>query len=229
MRTASRWTDVFSSLLLIILTLWFVESHLLTETSLDSCRSIQVPLPEQDGPSRGTWQKLEMFGSKELAYAIALQDFQLFMSISQVVWTSIDCRSSCLKNSLVSLAARTSLSSLRPIQIWKDNGESRFVHETIQSDSVLDCHRNLFDSKSRKTSSTSQEIHQDRFLVSRVELERRRTSDSLSSSCREYRDLNAFFAIVMGLSNIAVSRLSLTWEVSCSCLTTFDRRNLPRF
>lgn len=31
-------------------------------------------------------------------------------------------------------------------------------------------------------------------------------------SCKEYQNLNAFCAIVMGLSNVAVSRLSLTWE-----------------
>jgi Rap guanine nucleotide exchange factor 4 len=31
-------------------------------------------------------------------------------------------------------------------------------------------------------------------------------------SCKEYKNLNAFFAIVMGLNNVAVSRLSLTWE-----------------
>ena len=31
-------------------------------------------------------------------------------------------------------------------------------------------------------------------------------------SCRELKNLNAFFAIVMGLSNSAVSRLTLTWE-----------------
>ncbi|XP_064614683.1 rap guanine nucleotide exchange factor 4-like [Liolophura sinensis] len=34
----------------------------------------------------------------------------------------------------------------------------------------------------------------------------------LASYCREYQNLNSFFAIVMGLSNIAVSRLSQTWE-----------------
>ncbi len=32
-------------------------------------------------------------------------------------------------------------------------------------------------------------------------------------SCKDYQNLNSFFAIVMGLSNIAVSRLSQTWEV----------------
>lgn len=31
-------------------------------------------------------------------------------------------------------------------------------------------------------------------------------------SCKEYQNLNAFFAIVMGLSNMAVSRLQQTWE-----------------
>lgn len=31
-------------------------------------------------------------------------------------------------------------------------------------------------------------------------------------SCRDFKNLNALFAIVMGLGNVAVSRLSLTWE-----------------
>ncbi|CAH1788290.1 unnamed protein product [Owenia fusiformis] len=34
----------------------------------------------------------------------------------------------------------------------------------------------------------------------------------LAAYCKEYQNLNSFFAIVMGLSNIAVSRLSQTWE-----------------
>ncbi|XP_046678559.1 rap guanine nucleotide exchange factor 4 isoform X2 [Homalodisca vitripennis] len=34
----------------------------------------------------------------------------------------------------------------------------------------------------------------------------------LACYCKEYQNLNAFFAVVMGLSNVAVSRLSLTWE-----------------
>ena len=32
-------------------------------------------------------------------------------------------------------------------------------------------------------------------------------------SCKDNQNMNSFFAIVMGLSNIAVSRLSQTWEV----------------
>lgn len=31
-------------------------------------------------------------------------------------------------------------------------------------------------------------------------------------SCKEYQNLNAFFAVVMGLSNIACSRLSQSWD-----------------
>ncbi|XP_055859441.1 rap guanine nucleotide exchange factor 4 isoform X3 [Episyrphus balteatus] len=34
----------------------------------------------------------------------------------------------------------------------------------------------------------------------------------LAAYCKEYQNLNAFFAIVMGLSNMAVSRLQLTWD-----------------
>lgn len=33
-------------------------------------------------------------------------------------------------------------------------------------------------------------------------------------SCKEYKNLNGFFAITMGLSNPAVCRLNMTWEVS---------------
>ncbi|XP_029461658.1 rap guanine nucleotide exchange factor 4 [Rhinatrema bivittatum] len=34
----------------------------------------------------------------------------------------------------------------------------------------------------------------------------------IATHCKEYKNLNSFFAIVMGLSNVAVSRLCLTWE-----------------
>ncbi|KAG7227584.1 hypothetical protein INR49_005399, partial [Caranx melampygus] len=34
----------------------------------------------------------------------------------------------------------------------------------------------------------------------------------IAAHCKEYRNLNTFFAIIMGLSNPAVSRLSQTWE-----------------
>lgn len=34
----------------------------------------------------------------------------------------------------------------------------------------------------------------------------------IAFSCKEFQNLNAFFAIVMGLSNNAISRLSQSWE-----------------
>uniref|UniRef100_A0A3B3HWZ8 Rap guanine nucleotide exchange factor 4 n=1 Tax=Oryzias latipes TaxID=8090 RepID=A0A3B3HWZ8_ORYLA len=34
----------------------------------------------------------------------------------------------------------------------------------------------------------------------------------IAAHCKDYKNLNAFFAIIMGLSNPAVSRLSQTWE-----------------
>ena len=34
----------------------------------------------------------------------------------------------------------------------------------------------------------------------------------IASYCKNHQNLNTFFAIVMGLSNVAVSRLSNTWE-----------------
>lgn len=41
-------------------------------------------LPEQEGPSKGTWQILEMFGSKELAYVLSLYDWELFNAVHPV-------------------------------------------------------------------------------------------------------------------------------------------------
>lgn len=39
-------------------------------------------------------------------------------------------------------------------------------------------------------------------------------------SCREFKNLNSFFAIIMGMSNPAVSRLSQTWEVKSAKIYT---------
>ncbi|EGV95677.1 Rap guanine nucleotide exchange factor 4 [Cricetulus griseus] len=40
----------------------------------------------------------------------------------------------------------------------------------------------------------------------------------IAAHCKEYKNLNSFFAIIMGLSNVAVSRLALTWEQRSTCL-----------
>ena len=43
-----------------------------------------TPLVEQEGPTKGTWQILEMFGSKELAYILTLYDWELFNAVHPV-------------------------------------------------------------------------------------------------------------------------------------------------
>uniref|UniRef100_A0A8C9WJ55 Rap guanine nucleotide exchange factor 4 n=1 Tax=Scleropages formosus TaxID=113540 RepID=A0A8C9WJ55_SCLFO len=41
----------------------------------------------------------------------------------------------------------------------------------------------------------------------------------IAAHCKEYKNLNSFFAIIMGMSNPAVSRLSQTWEVGVAART----------
>uniref|UniRef100_A0A3P8PB16 Rap guanine nucleotide exchange factor (GEF) 4 n=1 Tax=Astatotilapia calliptera TaxID=8154 RepID=A0A3P8PB16_ASTCA len=50
----------------------------------------------------------------------------------------------------------------------------------------------------------------------------------IAAHCKEYRNLNAFFAIIMGLSNPAVCRLSQTWEVCiCALSSPLPSKNHP--
>lgn len=48
-------------------------------------------------------------------------------------------------------------------------------------------------------------------------------------SCREFKNLNSFFAIIMGMSNPAVSRLSQTWEVNILWSASRSLLNLKCF
>ncbi|MEQ2189474.1 Rap guanine nucleotide exchange factor 4, partial [Goodea atripinnis] len=48
----------------------------------------------------------------------------------------------------------------------------------------------------------------------------------IAAHCREFKNLNSFFAIIMGMSNPAVSRLSQTWEVKLLAKPTNSRVNL---
>ncbi|CAF1262174.1 unnamed protein product [Adineta ricciae] len=132
-----------------------------------------VPLPEQEGPQRGTWQKLEMFGSKELAYAITMHDYDLFMAINpHELLYQVFGR---YKYGKITSNLDTFMRRFNEIQYW------------IVTEICL-------------TPSPGKRVQLLRKFI------------KLASYCKEYRNLNSFFAIVMGLSNIAVSRLSLTWE-----------------
>ncbi|CAF0731178.1 unnamed protein product [Rotaria sordida] len=132
-----------------------------------------VPLPEQEGPQRGTWQKLEMFGSKELAYAITIHDYELFIAINQhELLYQVFGR---YKYGKLTANLDIFMRRFNEIQYW------------IVTEICL-------------TPSPGKRVQLLRKFI------------KLASYCKEYRNLNSFFAIVMGLSNIAVSRLSLTWE-----------------
>ncbi|CAF1204041.1 unnamed protein product [Adineta steineri] len=132
-----------------------------------------VPLPEQEGLSRGTWLKLEMFGSKELAYAITMYDYELFMAVNQhELLYQVFGR---YKYGKITANLDIFMRRFNEIQFW------------IVTEICL-------------TPSPGKRVQLLRKFI------------KLASYCKEFRNLNAFFAIVMGLSNIAVSRLSLTWE-----------------
>lgn len=45
---------------------------------------MQTVLPDQEGPSEGTCNELEMFSTRELAYYITLIDWDLFSSVHEV-------------------------------------------------------------------------------------------------------------------------------------------------
>uniref|UniRef100_A0A672S1A5 Rap guanine nucleotide exchange factor 4-like n=1 Tax=Sinocyclocheilus grahami TaxID=75366 RepID=A0A672S1A5_SINGR len=50
----------------------------------------------------------------------------------------------------------------------------------------------------------------------------------IAAHCREFKNLNSFFAIIMGMCNPAVSRLSQTWEVSPASKNPQEVRNYVR-
>jgi hypothetical protein len=93
-----------------------------------------------------------------------------------------------------------------------NNGEFGRLLASLQRDPVLGGYRDLHDHQSEQTRRPPEKIHKTGGVVSTVQHVRFHQRTNKYSSCKEYQNLNAFCAIVMGLSNVAVSRLSLTWE-----------------
>lgn len=46
---------------------------------------LQTPHPEQEGPSIGTANTLELLSTKEIAYHMTLHDWQLFICVQEVI------------------------------------------------------------------------------------------------------------------------------------------------
>ncbi|CAC5379061.1 RAPGEF4 [Mytilus coruscus] len=132
-----------------------------------------TPLPEQEGPTHGTANTIELMSTKEIAYHMTLYDWELF---------------SCLQEYEL---------------IYKVFGAHQFKKITANLESFL-----------RRFNEVQYWIVTEMLLTlnvsKRVQLLRKFIK--LAAHCKQYQNLNSFFAIVMGLSNIAVSRLSQTWE-----------------
>ena len=132
-----------------------------------------TPLPEQEGPTNGTANTIELMSTKEIAYHMTLYDAELF---------------SCVQENEL---------------IYKVFGSHQFKKITANLDLFL-----------RRFNEVQYWIVTEMLLTlnvsKRVQLLRKFIK--LAAHCKQYQNLNSFFAIVMGLSNIAVSRLSQTWE-----------------
>jgi Rap guanine nucleotide exchange factor 4 len=81
---------IFNKLNLVCIFCYLIEKTLFKDNDVSITTSLSIngrlflapndhldaltPLPEQEGPSKGNWQILEMFGSKEIAYTITLYE-----------------------------------------------------------------------------------------------------------------------------------------------------------
>nr|XP_045601752.1 rap guanine nucleotide exchange factor 4-like isoform X3 [Procambarus clarkii] len=132
-----------------------------------------MPLPEQEGPSEGTINQLEMYSTRELAYHVTLHDWDLFSAIH----------------------------------------EYEFLYQVFGRDHFgqVMCNLDVFLRRFNEIQYwVVTEICLANTLSKRAQLLRKFIK--LAAYCKEHQNLNAFFAIVIGLSNVAISRLSQTWE-----------------
>ncbi|XP_069942106.1 rap guanine nucleotide exchange factor 4, partial [Cherax quadricarinatus] len=132
-----------------------------------------MPLPEQEGPSEGTLNQLEMYSTRELAYHITLHDWNLFSAIH----------------------------------------EYEFLYQVFGRDHFgqVMCNLDVFLRRFNEIQYwVVTEICLANALSKRTQLLRKFIK--LAAYCKEHQNLNAFFAIVIGLSNVAISRLTQTWE-----------------
>ncbi|XP_054286535.1 rap guanine nucleotide exchange factor 4 isoform X2 [Macrosteles quadrilineatus] len=130
-------------------------------------------IPEQENPTEGMDFDMEMFSTKELAYHMALFDWDLFWSVHE--YELLYQTFGRLRFSQITANLDVFLRRFNEIQYW-------VVTELLLTQS----------------------------LSKRVSILRKMIK--LACYCKDYQNLNALFAVVMGLSNVAVSRLSLTWE-----------------
>ncbi|XP_065945317.1 rap guanine nucleotide exchange factor 4 isoform X2 [Magallana gigas] len=132
-----------------------------------------TPHPEQEGPSIGTSNILELLSTKEIAYHMTIHDWQLFICVQEYEL------------------------------IYQVLGRSNFNKITANLDLFL-----------RRFNEVQYWVVTEMVLAQNVgkRVQLLRKFIKVAAHCKEFQNLHSFFAIVMGLSNIAVSRLSQTWE-----------------
>ncbi|XP_063842158.1 LOW QUALITY PROTEIN: rap guanine nucleotide exchange factor 4-like [Scylla paramamosain] len=132
-----------------------------------------MPLSEQEGPSEGTINQLEMYSTRELAYHITSHDWDLFSAIH----------------------------------------EYEFLYHVFGRDHFGEVMCNL-DVFLRRFNEIQYWVVTEMCLANALSKRSQllRKFIKLAAYCKEQQNLNAFFAIVIGLSNVAISRLTQTWE-----------------
>lgn len=132
-----------------------------------------TPIPEQEGPSEGSINQLEMYSTRELAFHITAHDWDLFSAIH----------------------------------------EYEFLYEVFGRDHFGQVMCNL-DVFLRRFNELQYWVVSEMCLTSALSKRAQllRKFIKLAAYCKEEQNLNAFFAIVIGLSNVAVTRLTQTWE-----------------
>ncbi|KAL4656648.1 rap guanine nucleotide exchange factor 4-like [Arapaima gigas] len=132
-----------------------------------------TPLPEQEGPTAGSFATFELMSSKDLAYQMTLYDWELFHCVHEheLIYHTFGRQSFRKTTANLDLFLRR----FNEVQMW-------VITE------VCLCNQ----------------------LGKRVQLLKKFIK--IAAHCKEYKNLNSFFAIIMGMSNPAVSRLSQTWE-----------------
>ncbi|MGH0147732.1 UNVERIFIED_CONTAM: hypothetical protein FKN15_039850 [Acipenser sinensis] len=150
-----------------------------------------TPLPEQEGPSAGSMGTFELMSSKDLAYQMTIYDWEHFNCVHEVQLNTRFQTAGCE----VTVTTRE--------LIYHTFGRHNFKKTTANLDLFLRRFNELQLWVVTEIGLCSQ-------LGKRVQLLKKFIK--IAAHCKEYKNLNAFYAIIMGLSNVAVSRLTQTWE-----------------
>ncbi|KPP63408.1 hypothetical protein Z043_118342 [Scleropages formosus] len=168
-------------------------------------------LPEQEGPTAASFGTFELMSSKDLAYQMTVYDWELFHCVHEVSRTLPAEGSGC--DRCATFYSRTLCSSVGEVCSSFPFCQHELVYHTFGRQTFRKTTANL-DLFLRRFNEVQlwviTEVCLCNQLGKRVQLLKKFIK--IAAHCKEYKNLNSFFAIIMGMSNPAVSRLSQTWE-----------------